>query len=158
MSDVFKLLRGFETLDDYFNKEKVIEGLVELVLEGRFYEDEAFLELLNEFNRMGLIEKYQDLVVKARAYFQERFDYMERKPMLGYLEFFKQMGILFEDKEAALLMKEHVDKNFHAYELSELFQVFKLLSHNFYRGDFTSADSTFRLIEDAVKIRASEPA
>ena len=43
MKDILKLLKGFEIINDYFNRDKVIEGLVELVLDGRYYEDEAFL-------------------------------------------------------------------------------------------------------------------
>jgi hypothetical protein len=120
MSDILKMFRGFEIIDSYFNKEKVIEGIVELVLEGSFYEDEAFLEILKDFHSKGLIEKYQDLGVKARVYFQERFDYMNHKSILGYLELFKELGMLFEDKEITLLMKEHMTTNFHVYELHEL--------------------------------------
>ena len=59
--------------------------------------------------------------------------------------------MLFEDKEISLSMRGHFDASFHAYELPELFQLFKLLSHNFYRDD-----STLRLVEDAVRIRTSE--
>lgn len=47
----------------------MIQGLVELILEGRIYEDEAFLDVLLECQKRGLIEKYQDLGVKARVYF-----------------------------------------------------------------------------------------
>lgn len=62
--------------------------------------------------------------------------------------------MLFEDKEVALLMREHIALSFHTYELPELFQVYKLLSLNFYGN----ADvETLKIIEDAVKIRASEP-
>lgn len=42
-------------------------------------------------------------------------------------------------------------KSFHAYELHELFQTYKLLSHNFYRDE-----PSLKLIEDAVKIRVGE--
>ena len=31
MKDILKLLRGFESLNDYFNRDKVIKGLLELV-------------------------------------------------------------------------------------------------------------------------------
>lgn len=46
---------------------------------------------------------------------------MERRTILGYMELFKELGILFEDKEIAISMREHLSKVFHAYELSELF-------------------------------------
>jgi hypothetical protein len=76
---------------------------------------------------------------------------MDRSSILGFAELFREFGIIFEDKEFALSIKEHVAKNFHAYELHELFQTFKLISHNFYRDS-----NTLKLIEDAVKIRVSE--
>lgn len=116
------------------------------------YEDAAFLAVLNECHKKGLIEKYQDLGVKARVYFQERFPFMERTTLLGFGELFKELGILFDDKEYALVMKEHIGKNFHTYELPDLFKAYKLLSHNFYRDE-----ATLKLIEDSVKIRISEP-
>jgi len=47
MRDIVKLLRGFESINEYFNREKVIEGLVGLVQEADVYEDEGFLEVLN---------------------------------------------------------------------------------------------------------------
>jgi hypothetical protein len=37
MRDVVKLLRGFESINEYFNREKVIEGLVGLVQEADVY-------------------------------------------------------------------------------------------------------------------------
>jgi len=46
MRDINKLLKGFESINDYFNKAKVTEGIVELILESRIFEDEAFLEVL----------------------------------------------------------------------------------------------------------------
>ena len=49
-------------------------------------------------------------------------------------------------------MKESVQLSFHQYELGQLFKVYKLLSNNFYRDA-----ETVRVIEDAVKIRVSEP-
>jgi len=76
---------------------------------------------------------------------------MERKTILGYLEFFNELGMLFEDKEAMALMKLHVTKTFHMYELDDLFKVYKLISHNFYRDQ-----ETLKVIEDAIKIRVSD--
>jgi hypothetical protein len=151
LGEILKLYRGFQSLNDYFNKEKVIEAIVEIVLESNFYEDEALLELLKEFRKVGLLEKYQELIVKGRVYFQERFDLMERRTILGFLELFRDYGMLFEDKEVALLMRDHMASTFHAYELSELFNAHRLLSHSFYRDS-----DTFRIIEDAVKIRAAD--
>lgn len=46
MRDINRLLKGFESINDYFNKAKVTEGIVELILESRIFEDEAFLEVL----------------------------------------------------------------------------------------------------------------
>jgi hypothetical protein len=66
-----------------------------------------------ECHNRGLIEKYQDLGVKARVYFQERFTFMDHKTILGYLELFKELGMLFDDKEIMLLMKPHLAKSFH---------------------------------------------
>ena len=113
MRDINKLLKGFESINDYFNRAKVIEGIAELILESRIFEDEAFLEVLQECHSRGLIEKYQDLGVKARVYFQERFTFMDHKTILGYLELFKELGMLFDDKEIMLLMKPHLAKSFH---------------------------------------------
>jgi hypothetical protein len=39
VSDILRLYRGFEAIGDYFNKAKVIGGLLELVLETKFFED-----------------------------------------------------------------------------------------------------------------------
>jgi hypothetical protein len=97
MRDVVKLLRGFESINQYFNRDKVIEGLVNLVQEADVYEDEGFLEVLNECNQRGLIEKHLELGAKARIYFEDRFPYMEREAILGYLELFRELGMLFED-------------------------------------------------------------
>jgi hypothetical protein len=101
---------------------------------------------------MGLIEKYQDLDVKARVYFQERFPYMEREAILGYLELFRELGLLFEDQEISEMLREHLSKTYHLYDLGQLFKVYKLVSNNFYRND----PFIMQVIEDAVKIRAAE--
>ena len=46
MRDIHRLLTGFEGINDYFNRDKLINGLAELIVEGRYFEDEAFLEVL----------------------------------------------------------------------------------------------------------------
>ncbi len=46
MRDIVKLLRGFESINQYFNRDKVIQGIVNLVQEADIYEDEGFLEVL----------------------------------------------------------------------------------------------------------------
>jgi len=91
--------------------------MVELVLESRFYEDEALLQVLQEMDKDGLIEKHQELAVKARAYFHERFDFMEKENLLGFIEIFNKHGMLFEDKTVALQMKDHFATAFATYEL-----------------------------------------
>ncbi len=78
---------------------------------------------------------------------------MDRVDILGYLELFRELGLLFEDEEIAHLLRAHIQKTFHDYSLGQLFKFFKLHANNFYRDD----PETIRLIEDAVKIRASEP-
>lgn len=69
MGDILKLFKGFESINEYVNRGKVIAALVDLVLVSRIFEDEAFLEVLNECQHRGLIESYPDLAIKARAYF-----------------------------------------------------------------------------------------
>ena len=64
-----KLLSGFESMNDYFNRDNVIAGIVEIVQDATIYEDDGFLEVLREMHSRGILEKYEDLVVKARAYF-----------------------------------------------------------------------------------------
>ena len=78
---------------------------------------------------------------------------MEREDILGYLELFRELGLLFEDEEIAHLMRAHIHKTFTDYSLGQLFKIFKLHSNNFYRDD----PETIRVIEDAIKIRVSEP-
>ena len=78
---------------------------------------------------------------------------MERVDILGYLELFRELGLLFEDEELAHLMRAHIQKTFSDYSLGQLFKVFKLHSNSFYRDD----PETIRVIEDAIKIRVSEP-
>jgi hypothetical protein len=46
---------------------------------------------------------------------------MERKTILGFLELFKELGMLFDDKEIMLLIRNHLLLGFHNYELAELF-------------------------------------
>ena len=55
MKDVLKLLRGFEAMNDYFNREKVIQGLVELVQESTIIEDTGYLEVVRECHERGLL-------------------------------------------------------------------------------------------------------
>jgi hypothetical protein len=69
MKDVLKLLKGFEAMNDYFNREKVIQGLVELVQESTIFEDTGYLEVVRECHERGLLTDNQDLYVKTRVYF-----------------------------------------------------------------------------------------
>lgn len=72
--------------------------------------------------------------------------------MLGYLEFFNKLGLLFEDKELMALLQDHLQKNYALYELQELFQVYKLVSLSFYRNS-----EVVSTIQDIVKIRFAMP-
>ena len=135
MRDLVKLLKGFEAINQYFNRDKVLEGIANLVQEADVYEDEGFLEILNECHRLGMMEKYPELAGKARIYFQDRFQFMERETILGYLEFFREFGLLFEDEEIPVMLRGHLNTSFHLYNMSQLFKVFKLIANNFYRDD-----------------------
>ena len=42
----------------YFNKDKLIKTIVDLVQNSDTYEDEDFLNLLNEFNKKGILANY----------------------------------------------------------------------------------------------------
>lgn len=55
--------------------------------------------------------------------------------MLEYLELFKELGLLFEDKEVMQLISDQFANTFHEYELKELMKIYKLISHNFYREE-----------------------
>ena len=77
---------------------------------------------------------------------------MDRSTVLNYQELFRELGFLFEDQEIPLLLRNHLEKSFHSYDLGQLFKVYKLISHNFYRDD----PILTQIIEDAVKIRAKE--
>ena len=79
-----------------------------LVNEADVYEDEGFLEVLEECNRRGLIEKHQELGIKARAYFQERFAFMDKDAILGFLELFRELGFLLEDHLICGMLRDHL--------------------------------------------------
>jgi len=99
------------------------------------YEDEGFLEVLNECNRRGLIERHPEIGAKARVYFEDRFPYMERGSILGYLELFRELGMLFEDEDISGMIREHLQKTYHLYDLGQLFKVYKLTANNLNRND-----------------------
>ena len=48
-----------------------------------------------------------------------------------------------------LVMKSHLERKYYDYELNELFQMFKYVSHSFARDA-----KTLKLIEDTTAIRA----
>lgn len=55
-SDLLKILKGFEQLNEYFNKDKVIKMIEQLTLECESYEDPQLLELMKTFLDQGLME------------------------------------------------------------------------------------------------------
>jgi len=77
---------------------------------------------------------------------------MDRKDILGYMELFRELGLLFLDEEIPVLLKQHLLKGFSDYSLGQLFTFYKLHSNLFYRND----PETKRVLEDVVKIRAAE--
>ena len=60
---------------------------------------------------------------------------MEREVILGYMELFRELGMLFDDPEIATMVKLHLTNSYHLYDLGQLFKIYKLLSNNFYRND-----------------------
>jgi len=56
---------------------------------------------------------------------------MERDTILGYLEFFREFGLLFEDEEIPVMLRGHLNTSFHLYNMSQLFKVFKLIANTF---------------------------
>jgi hypothetical protein len=60
---------------------------------------------------------------------------MEREAILGYLELFRELGMLFEDEEISGMLREHLQQTYHLYDLGQLFKVYKLAANNFYRND-----------------------
>jgi hypothetical protein len=48
-------------------------------------------------------------------------------------------------------MTEYFDRNYHSFDVNEIFKLYSLLSHDFYRNDII-----VNLMEDTLKIRLSE--
>ncbi|CDW73278.1 UNKNOWN [Stylonychia lemnae] len=151
IKDIIRIIKGFEAINDYFNRDKVINCLVNAALEITCFQDADYLELMEIFDEKGIMEQQPDLLVKLRFYFQDRFNYMERPTMINYLQFLLNHGMIFEDKDMMELIAAHLQKNYFSYELNELFKVYLITQHNFYRDN-----ESIRLIEDATKIRIAD--
>lgn len=69
----------------------------------------------------GLLAQSEQLLFKVRAYYEERFDFMDKHNVLKYLEFFKEIGMLFHDKDLMTRLSLQIQRNFYEYEIPELF-------------------------------------
>ena len=76
---------------------------------------------------------------------------MDRKLILDYVALFKDLGMLFNDAECMILLKNHIGKTFYQYEMEDLFRAYMLISHIRMRDM-----KTLKVIEDAIKIRVGE--
>ena len=76
---------------------------------------------------------------------------MDKEDILGYLELLLRHDLIFEDKELMQMINHHIERNFHQFELGEIFKLVRIIAHNFYRDPVTIA-----LLEDAVRVRMSD--
>ena len=82
IDDLHKIFIAFETLNNYFNKDKVQKAIIDAVMEIKSFNDQHYIALLRTLHKRGLLEKYQDLYVETRVYFQHRYEQMDRETML----------------------------------------------------------------------------
>lgn len=95
VTDILKLLRGFETLNDYVNREKVIGTLKEVFLDAPNVYDKEFLEVVKEFNSRGMFLEDEQMVFKTRVHFEDQITFMDRDTILDYLDFYKSINLLY---------------------------------------------------------------
>jgi hypothetical protein len=85
------------------------------------------------YNDTGLLSENEFLLAELRGYVEMRFGYMTRPNILKYCNFLKDLGMFFEDKDLILKLETYFTTNYYLFELSELFQLQKLIAYSFYQ-------------------------
>ena len=95
--ELMKIFSAFETLDCYFNRTKFIQHSLEIVMENTDICDKEWLQLYKEISYRKLMNA--DLVAKLTVYFHSRLLHMKSNDLVAWLDYYDQLGLLFEDKE-----------------------------------------------------------
>jgi hypothetical protein len=106
---------------------------------------------MKKFDKIGLLTSNEFLLAKVRIYVEQRFHLMDRQMLLDYLAFLDYLGMLADDKGMFLLITNNFERNYYLYEIPQLCQLFKILSHCHY-----SLPKVVELIEDSLKIRMND--
>lgn len=97
--------------------------------------DEDLLSLMQYYSEEGILNENEYLLAMLRQYVDERFNFMERKTILKYCEFLKDVGMFFEDKEMITRLNEYFTSSYYNFELNELFSLMKLHSYCFHKPE-----------------------
>jgi hypothetical protein len=102
--DQLKLLKGFDELMKNFEggekfHNQLRQALVGMTLNTASSSDEDLYDLMQYYNENDILNQNEYLLANLRAYVDERFIFMDRKMILKYCEFLKDLGMFFEDRE-----------------------------------------------------------
>lgn len=106
---------------------------------------------MKEMLKMGLLLDNENMLYQVRMYFDERVDQMDKEVMLDYIEFYKNLGMLYYDEFISETMKQYFDRNYFSFEVDEIFRLYYLMSYDRKR-DFQNN----QMMIDTLKIRLTE--
>lgn len=136
--DQLKLLKGFDELvktmehPEKFH-DQLRQALVAMTLNTASSSDDDFYSLMKYYDENDILNQNEYLLANLRAYVDQRFNFMDRKMILKYCEFLKDLGMFFEDKELIERLQVYFTNNYFNFELSELFQLLKLHAYCFHK-------------------------
>ena len=138
--DQLKLLKGFDDLVQTMEtpkkfQEQLRSSLISMTLKTVSSNDEDLLKLMQYYSDEGILNQNEYLLAMLRQYVDERFNFMDRKTILKYCEFLKDVGMFFEDKEMIVRLNEYFTSNYYVFELPELFSLMKLHSYCFHKPE-----------------------
>lgn len=90
-------MKNFEGGEKFHNQLR--QALVGMTLNTASSSDEDLYDLMQYYNENDILNQNEYLLANLRAYVDERFIFMDRKMILKYCEFLKDLGMFFEDRE-----------------------------------------------------------
>jgi len=130
-ADIRKTLSAFERLNCYFNRNKFLEVVSQLALQGGEIADKDYLLLYKELHAKGLWNG--DFAAFIRDYLYERLELMEKETLLEYLQFLEAVGLWFTEKDVLIGLARVFDRRYFEFSLDELFLLRHLISSNFFQ-------------------------
>ena len=150
VSNLLDLLVSFDRVCSLGSMKRLVPTIIEKLPDSVKNSDRDMLKLFKIFDRLGILQmaQHEHLVEFILEHVATRFDFIDKKDVLEFAEFFREVGLWQWEQHLITQIEAHFSANFVSYDVKAMCKLMKLIG-----GNYIKSDTFLSLIEDSLRLR-----